>query len=258
MSKIFTKPFRPLDWAATPHDFSGDNQLGPYAIEEIQRYIYGTRYLMWDGRVYKYSNAVVRCVSYHGARATEAAALGYTAPPNSSSVVGDRYITAAGTLGRSEDDLAGGYVQLYDGADIDTTCLRGIVGNEASVGVDTRIYLAYPLQAPMTTSDALEIYENPYRELSEVSNSYSAWMGVPATTAAAGYKFWLQTFGPAQISPTNATLDDPAANERMVKWDANAGISEMGTANINQIAGFILNQGTGDIAGPLIMLWCSV
>jgi len=252
MSKIFTKPFRPLDWAASPHDFSGDNQLGPYAIETTQRFIYGTRYLMWDGRVYKYANAVAAVVSYHGCHANEAAPLSYTVAPDNSAVAGSRFINPT-LADRTEDDLAGGFAVMYDST-IDDTVQRGIVGNDASA-TTTRIYLDYPLAAAVTTSDYLEVFENPYREASHATSASYGWLGVPATSAGAGYKFWVQTWGPALIS---GGMDMDTANYRAVRWGSNNVLfTESNSTNAhNQIAGYIL-QGSTATAGPLIMLMCS-
>ena len=257
MSKRFTKPFRPIGWAGSPHDFTGDNQLGIYTAETTQRYIHGTRYLMWDGRVFKYALAHGECESYHGCCATEDAALSYTAAPSAASA-GDRMVQI--TLGsRSEDDLVGGYIMLYDGGDIDTTNVRGIIGNTAS-DTTVDVYMDFPLHLPIVaTTDAMEIFENPYGAVTEVTSSYSAWVGVPCVSCVAVYNIWIQTWGPACISPANATLDDPAASERTVFWTDNAALAEeahSGVTTANQYAGYILNQGTG-IAGPIIQLFCS-
>ena len=127
MSKIFTKPFRPLDYQTTPHDYTGDYNLGIYAVETTKRYIPGTRKLTWDGRVFKYSYANGAVVPYHGCRASEAAALSYTVNPVAVAK-GERYITAT-VASRTEDDLAGGYITLYHST-IDNTTQYGIVGNE--------------------------------------------------------------------------------------------------------------------------------
>ena len=57
------------------------------------------------------------------------------------------------------------------------------------------------------------------------------------------------------------TLDDMAVDERMALWHYNATIVEvdaaLATAGKNQVAGYVLNQGTGGIAGPQIYLMCS-
>ena len=257
MSKIFTLPHRPILDGGEPHDFTGDYALGLRTNETTQRYVYGTRHITWDGRVFKYSNAVAACYSYHGAAATEAAALSWTVNAVTTHA-GDRSCTVP-VASRTVDDLAGAYLMIYDASATDATWLYGIVGNEASVSTTTIVYLEGPIPVALTTSDYFEVFENPYRELSEATNSTAAWMGVPAHSAAAGYKFWLQTWGPAYISPGNATLDDPAASERTVFWGDNAALFEeahTGVTTANQYAGYILNAGTA-IAGPLIMLFCS-
>ncbi|KKL18965.1 hypothetical protein LCGC14_2470230, partial [marine sediment metagenome] len=67
----FKFPFNPINWPALPHDFTGDNNLGIYTSETTQRYVYGTRYITWDGRVYKYMGLTTGgCVSYHGVAGT--------------------------------------------------------------------------------------------------------------------------------------------------------------------------------------------
>ena len=254
--RCFNYSNTPINWQGGPHDFSGDNLLGPFAVETTQRYVYGTRFIMWDGRVYKYGNAVAQVYSYHGCRASEAAALSYTVAPSGTSI-GSNIVTAT-LASRTEDDLAGGYCTLYDAAtSINHTCQRGIVANEATSGSTTRMYLDWPLQRAITTSDYLEVYENPYRELNHTTDGYSAWMGVPATSAGAGYKLWIQTFGPALISG-GESIDSPTSDYRCIRWGSNATLyTEASKAN-GQIAGFILNQGSSSIAGPMIMLWCSI
>jgi len=263
MSKVFQYPNTPLPWHASPHDFTTVGgvhglQLGLRTAETTQRYIYGTRHITWDGRVFKYSNAVVACYSYHGAAATEAAALSWTTNAVKTAAGATSCTVAVGD--RSEDDLAGAYLMINDESATDTTWLFGIIGNEASVDSTTIVYLDGAIPVALTTSDDFEVFENPYRELSEATNSSAAWMGVPAMTAEAGYKFWLQTWGPAYISPGNLTLDDPVANERTVYWWANGTLAEAASSEAtceSQHAGYILNAGSSGIAGPLIMLMCS-
>lgn len=253
MSKIFTKPFRPLDWVAEPHDFSGDNQLGIYAVETTKRYIPGTRYLQWDGRVFKYAYANGAVVPYHGCRASEAAELSYTVSPVTGQV-GDRHMTFTDTSTRAEDDLAGGYAVLYHST-IDNTTQYGIVGNDASGATTTRIYLDSALPYAITGSFYQEIYENPYREVLETTDGYSAWVGVPMMNASSQY-LWIQTWGPCLISG-GETIDTPTSDYRCIRWGSNAVLYTEATKANGQIAGYILNQGSSSIAGPLIMLMCS-
>lgn len=259
MSKQFTKPFNPLNWQASPHDFTGDNVLGIYTTEATQRYIYGTRLLMWDGRIYKYSNAVAQVYSYWAAAAHEEAALSWTA--NAVAVpAGSRQQTVA-VGSRTLDDLAGGYLMTEDNSATTTTYLQGIVGNEVSVNTTTIIYTDDPIPMLTTSSDHHEVFENPYRETRAAPTTASAFVCVPAQSSAAAYKYWGQTYGPAYISPVNSTLDDPASGERAVYFSITGGIVEAAVStggSENQHAGFILNAGSSGIAGPLIMMQISV
>ena len=266
MSKIFTKPIGPLYPGATPQDFTGDNVLGIYAIDTVQRYIYGTRLITWDGRVYKYSNAVAQVYSYWGSVAYENAAVAWTAVPVATPL-GDRSSTVTVTS-RAEDDLAGGYLMTCDSSATTTTYLHGIVGNDATVGATTVVHLDSPMPILTTTSDYNELFENPYRETKYMSsNCWCAVICVPANSCGAAYKYWGQTYGPAYISPTNITIDDPGTEERTVYFSGAAqtgGLVEGAVAagsSEGQHAGFILNgdinHATG-IAGPLIMLQISV
>ncbi|KKL17783.1 hypothetical protein LCGC14_2482080 [marine sediment metagenome] len=267
MSKQFTLPFAPIGYQADPIDFTGDNVLGIYTTETTQRYIYGTRLITWDGRVYKYSNAVAQVYSYWGSVAFEDAAVSWTAVPTAGKItVGER--RAVVTLGsRTTDDLAGGYLMTYDTSATTTSYLHGIVGNNDTSTITT-IYLDAPMPITTTTSDKHEVFENPYRETKYSSSDVRcAVICVPAQSSAAGYKYWGQTYGPAYISPTNSTIDDPGVEERTVYFSGAAqtgGLVEGAVAtgsSEGQHAGFILNGDVaigGGIAGPLIMLQISI
>lgn len=272
MSKLFTRPHLPIYPGGEPVDYTNDGAgnhnlaLGIYTTEDIQRYIYGTRLITWDGRVYKYSNAVAVAYSYHGAFAFENAAVGWTAIPAAGVLpIGSR--KAVVTLGsRATDDLAGGYLMTEDNSATNTCYLHGIVGNNDTTTITT-IYLDAPIPITTTESDHHEVFENPYRETKAHAAGSCAIICVPAQTSQAGYKYWGQTYGPAYISPSNNTLDDPGPSERQVFF---AGEGTTGTlveaavaigSGQEQIAGFILNADIANahnIAGPLIMLKISI
>lgn len=256
MSKTFTLPTTPIPYYGGPHDFSGDNVLGIYAVETTQRFIHGTRCLTWDGRVFKYGYAISAVVPYHGCHAGEAGALSYTACPTAVAV-GQRYATAT-LASRTEDDLAGGYFVLYHST-IDNTTQYGIVGNDATSGSTTKIYLDAPTAYASTTSFAHEVFENPYRECSHASNAsiaYGGWLGVPCMNANAQY-FWMQSWGPCLMSG-GMTLD--GVQYRNYRWGSNNVIYQEGrsqaSTDYNQYAGWKM-QGDGSTAGPLVMLMCS-
>ncbi len=259
MSQMFTKSNTPIEWQAAPHDFTGDNNLGIYTKETTQRYTYGTRYITWDGRVYKYMGLTTGgCVSYHGVAGVTEAPHGYTvnAVPKSA---GERTISITKTS-VAEDLYAGGMIEAYM-ATIDNSTTHHIIGNDASGSTYTRLYIEFPLPAALTISDYFEVFANQYAAVSESTYQYGPWMGIPTVTAVTGNNVWVQTWGPALVSPGNTTIDDAAADERTAFWMPNAVIGESDGAGIasgnNQVAGYIWNAGTGGIAGPQIYLMCS-
>jgi len=260
MSKQFTKPFNPIQWPAAPHDFTGDNNLGIYTAETTQRYVYGTRYITWDGRVYKYMGVTTNgCTSYRGVCGTSEAETTWVTAVAASA--GSRSLTVTDATTIAEDLLAGGMIHIYN-ATIANGVNMFITGNEASNGTNVKIYLEFPLSAAVTTSDSEEMWHNPYRLVEGTdSRETHPWLGVPCVTAASGYNVWVQTWGTTLIGPGNTTLDDAAVNERQVLWMGNGFLGETGeaaiTAGYQQLAGYLQDAGTGDIAGPRIYLMCS-
>lgn len=256
MSKYFTYPYAPIPWNAEPKDLSGDQadvpSLGIYAVETTKRFIPGTRKITWDGRVFKYGYANAAVVPYHACHAGEDAAESYTASP-STTAAGSRFVTTT-LASRTEDDLAGGYFILYHST-IDNTTQYGIVGNDATSGSTTKLYLDAPLAYASTiTTHAHEVFENPYRELSHTTTGSYAWMGVPMMNASSEY-FWLQTFGPCLISGGEDL--DGGTDQRCLKFGSNAVLFKDSTKTAGQIAGFML-QGSTATAGPMVMLMCSI
>lgn len=271
MSKLFTFPHQPIQWGGSPHDFTknpttGEHnlQLGPHTIEEVQRYVYGTRYLTWNGQVFKYANAEAAVVSYHAVcRALLASACSVYVNAAVASAIGDRSITwTTQGAARDEDDLAGGLAYIYDKASTDANIRRNIVGNEASVAGKTVLYLDYPLEiaVEITTPDAMEVFENIYGDTNQSTvNSHSPWLGVPNRSCGAGYKYWLQTWGPCVCSVGEVACNIArAADERGIVWGGNGTLHNESDHDSNgwQYAGYHLTVGASSY-GPLFMLMCS-
>ena len=261
MSKQFTKPFNPINWPAAPHDFTGVHNLGIYAVETTQRYVYGTRYITWDGRVFKYYNAEGATVSYHAAsRIDLASACSVYVNAAVASQIGDSSLSwTTQSTARVEDDLAGGFVEIYDKS-AGTALFRAIVGNDASGTTYTKLYLEYPLEIAIETStpDAMEVFENPYGDLTAADSSASPWMGVPTTGASTGDNGWMQTWGPCVVSPGSGSVSAPEANERTLIFYNNGtlGTQKDGYATGYQVAGYSLIVGASAY-GPVVMLQCS-
>ncbi len=261
MSNNFTKPFNPINWPAVPHDFTGEFNLGIYTSEQTQRYVYGTRYLTWDGRVYKYMGVTTKGVqSYTACQSKNPAQTLYTTALVTPK--GSRFMTVTDATVVTVDQLAGGMLQIYDSTIANSHQIH-IVGNELGNTSTYRIYLEFPLPIKVTASDSVEVFENPYRLVDGVvtsSNATHAHVGVPCVSATTGYKIWAQTWGPCIVSPGNQTLDDPANDERQTFFLASGALHEVAadpTAGKNQFAGYILNSGGSGIAGPQIYLMCS-
>lgn len=228
-----------------------------YSVSKTQEHAYGRRYLTWNGKVYKYAYATTGGVlSYHGARSTLVAALEMTAAAFGHDV-GETKVIATLT-GRAKDDLVGGQIVIYDGAAINNTCQRDIVGNDASGATYTTIYLDAPLDWAITVADAdkFEIFENEYRRTTESADGYSSWLGVPAKTAADTYNYWVQTWGRCLVSG-GETIDTPSSDSRTLVWGSNAALYKLATKTSGQVAGYILNRGSTAVAGPIIQLMCS-
>jgi len=252
MSKLFTKPHLPLDWQSIPQDFSGENNLGVYTAETTQRFVYGTRYITWDGRVFKYYNAGASCYSYHGCGSNEVACVGYVVLPVGVDAGQNHVVVTLGS--RTEDDLAGGYAIVYDKSSTDGNINVAIVGNSDTT-TTTDLYLDSNLPVALLVSDYIEVFENPYRECIETTDSYMYWTGVPMVNTTVGQKGWQQTWGPCVVTG-GEDVGAPAADSRLLVWGSNAGLYKVATKESAQIAGSIVT-GSSAAYGPLIYLMCS-
>ncbi len=262
MSKDFKFNKGPLFDGGSPRDFAlSTHEFGIYLKETTQRFVYGTRYITWDGRVYKYMGITTEGVQpYSGCANTLPAQTDWVTAVAAS--LGDRSMVVTDNSTIAEDQLAGGMVQTYN-ATIANSPQYAIVGNDKSNGTNVRIYVEFPLYQAITANDSIEMFANPYRLVDGqlVSHPYNAWVGVACVTAVDGENVWVQSWGPCITSPGNTSLDDAAENVRTAYFKADGSISEVDgagvTASENQMAGYILNQGTLGIAGPQIYLMCS-
>jgi hypothetical protein len=262
MSKIFQYPHNPIPWDGHPQDFTttapDTPYLGVFQTETTKRYVFGTRYITWDGRVYRYTYASATVYSYHGAASLADGVVAYTANPVATAA-GAMSVTAT-LASRSEDDLAGGNMVIFDASATNTTYNIGIVGNEATVGSTTKIYLENPIPVATTTSDYHEVFENPFSEVNCSATpdyGYNWWVGVPAVSVSGtGYNVWIQTWGAAYISP-GMSVDSPASDARRLCWGSNAALFLETSKTSGQIAGYYMHEGSSSIAGPMIYLMCS-
>ena len=261
------KPNNPIDWPGSPHDYSGDYLLKHCAEEATQRYIPGTRYTTWDGRVFKYGYSRNACIGGKGAKnssnvmniAQDAAAI----------AVGDQFITI--TLGASdgyavdgevaENELIGGYFVSHH----PSVQMRGITANTGGDAVAIRVYL----DAPITLADSdpyCEIFLNPYNYLAHAQTGYDyqSTMVVPNNNVTSGRYFWGQSWGPCQCNPGSDwdSIGD-SIGERTVYFvgdgSVNGAVALSGAVDGHQLAGFIIDEtAAASDASPLIMLQISI
>lgn len=226
MSNHYKYPNTPITFQGGPQDFTGTLNLGYYTSETTQRYVFGTRGITWDGKVFKYSHSLATI--YSGRGAFNGAGVDVSTLINSNIaaaiVAGERTvkITVAATEGYAgdgavaEDELAGAQFVVGHGGSGTGEC-RTIVGNDAiasggGTGVCTVDY-------PFALAHAIGFSElplNPYRYCIAASEVASV-IGVAPVSVTTGYNFWAQSWGPCWITPGGAdTTPGDSVNDRMV------------------------------------------
>ena len=274
MSKRQTLPFNPIIWPAVPHDFTGDNNLGYYTTEATQRYIWGTRGITWDGKVFKYSRSKDTTL-YSGMGAQNGASAVVARLINSNTTIaivpGDRstVITLAGTEGYggdgklAKDELCGAQMVIGHGSAA-TAETRTVIGNTVLTGAGTStIYV----DAPWAYDHAAGFMELPLNAYGYLitDNASASVMGIPCrSTATSGLHLWIQTWGPCWVSPGGAdSTPGDTVDDRQVFFVADGSVN--GGTYINasadrghQLAGFIMDTTQGNGAMPMVMLQISI
>jgi hypothetical protein len=266
-------PGMPLPAGSAPLDFSGSTEFGPYATETTQKHAYGRRMITWDGRVFKYGNAIAKLAAGYGAfnlSLADVSDLINSVSP-AAIVAGDKTttVTIAATEGYASDgvvaanELAGAFITIGHGSQY-LTETRMIISNTAvaSGGGTTTIEVDYPFALAHDAGVACEVPFNPYRYLGAASEVASVMCVPNVVVAASGYKFWGQTWGPCWCVPGGGDAPGDTANEREVFFvgdgSVNGGVS-LTLEKGYQRAGFIIDTteaGTGCM--PLVMLQISI
>jgi len=272
MSKNFPYNTGPLYDGGSPRDLSlATHEFGPHLAETTQRFIYGTRFLTWDGKVYKYSKSSGRCYTgrgnvFNNCIESDADGIDY-AVLTADAGIGSTYIKMTNTgTAITEDFLAGGQITLkptetYTDAHL---MFRTIIGNSsaaATSGVCT-IYLDSPLEIAMTTSNYAFAMPSPYNDISYTASSAGkSFAGLAATyISASGYNFWTQTYGACWIAP-HAERVGAVALKRMVFWREDGSVdahSQIGTNVTDQLAGVVLDNNDTANGSTVILLQCSI
>jgi len=259
MSNQFQYPFNPIQWQGGPHDFTGDNILGPYTYETTQRFVYGTRYITWDGRVFKYSLSGATCYThrlnaFYNTISSDVNGIDYSLITNAQSV-GDRIITLTnGSTAVAEDYLAGGIIIIVptEGATDRDVMTRMVVGNDAAAAsAECQMYLDYPLDMAVTAANYAYVMPSSYRNIqyNAAVNGLRSFAGLAAVGIdAAAYNFWLQTYGVCNLAQQTARCGKQAyyrmgygRHDGSID-DETETIESSGTVVSNQIVGFYMDN----------------
>lgn len=255
-------------------DHTGIHNLDVYAVEATQRFVYGTRSLTWDGRVFRYSKSHDACDTYKAnaffnaipATGIDYASIAAGAAAGDTSVILDNGAYVAQTL----NGLAGGTIVITED-DNATVQIRGITGNTvAAISAECTIYLDAPLNAAITTA-AWSAYcmPSPY---SAVTKTFIAaieggagkgkvgFCGYAAAAVTVADRFhWEQTWGPISASTYGAEVGKTQYHRQVYfRYDGNLMHRTAGAGDLGQLAGFIMDNNTLDNGATIVMLQISI
>lgn len=258
----FAHPNGPLPCFASPNDFTGDYNLGIYAVETTQRYVCGTRYTTWDGREFRYCKSTGALVTHLGCRFTGAGVIAIT-NSDTAAAIGDTsvHIPAATHDALTENQLAGGFVFIYRDGPVQT---RGLIGNTVSAANALfEVYLDAPLAVAVaaTSTTKFEVWDNPYKFMIQdnTPDGYGRIGPPAAAVSATGYYFWAQVTGPVNMAPQSTLTESNEASGLGFRGDGS--VSALATclgatvpnADTTQYLGYRMG-GSYTNNGPLIYL----
>lgn len=257
----------PLSDGASPRDFAlSAHEFGVYGLDTVQRFMLGTRYLTWDGKVYKYAlaNGVLNpnqgCEQIRPQEVSFAAivsgALGATdlicTVGASDGVAGDGVIV--------KDGLAGGNFVIFDNTA--KAIRRSIVGNTVVDGANPMtIDFDVPMDVLLSTSDVIEAHCSPYLDVTNTVTDWHSIIGLPTRVTVDGQYTWLQTWGVCWIAPQADVGLLAAADQLVFRNDGSVETHDAGSATTRQQqhAGFVMTKSQTNTQGaPLIMLQISI
>ena len=204
-------------------DFRGLNGQSPllaggaeqllYEEDLTQNYDIGAIEKLPDGREFRYSKSIGSNVLLpkRGCHFTDTGYIAYTAFVVEAAK-GDTEITIPADAAHAvlaKDALRGGYVIIFDGSAVNDVT-HEIVGNDASAAlVAFKVRLATPLSVTITSSDACEVFSNPWGAMDAAGGTTLPFAGVPmySVTAAATH-FWCQTKGIKFVDPQDGVGAD--------------------------------------------------
>lgn len=244
----------PRDWSLSTHEF------GVHDSETTQRFVYGTRFLTWNGTVWKYSLSGDICYTHRlnafwNTISSDVNGIDYSVLTYNQAI-GDREITLTnGSTAVAEDYLAGGIVIIVP---TETTTdrevmTRTVIGNTAAIATtgECTMYLDAPLETAVTTSNYAYVMPSNYNNIrySASVNGTRSFAGLAGTAiTAASLNFWTQTYGPCNMAYQTARVGKTAYYRKVYgRHDGSGDIETQtlqggGTVVSDQVIGFGLDN----------------
>ncbi len=230
-----------------------------YDDSATQKYPIGAQLIMGFKGIWRYSKA--------GAAMAAAGFLkgNYTQCPgkagNSAGAGFEGALYAAAVAGATSCQIAdtaatknlyqGGLLVIYN--DTDSVYEQHyIVGNDASDGTSTTLYLLEGFAKAITTSYGVTVYLSQYYNIRAMSGGYMSALGWAKFSITSGYYFWLQTAG--RISGVTGASTWPGQTQYYRDVYCNTDGSLIGYTAGYQRVGFLLERTASDYGDNDIML----
>lgn len=238
-----------------------------YAQSAVQNYAIGSRRV--DGqRVFRYTRAsaalngfgrLIGAAVFQGATTGHVGEDGYEGVLAHAAVIGQQYVDIADTALRAANYYQGGYVVIYGTLNFH---VRRITASLAGTGVYVRCYIEEPLNVEdLTVAFGVTAYRSPYvkaQQIGSYSANFESAIGVNLIPVTIDHYFWLQTAGPAWVTPTGATWPGSAANLRALYFNPADGTVNPATVNDPsagyQYVGYLISATVDTYGDSFIML----
>ena len=202
---------------------SGQTEQALYEESATQKYNIGTRRVHYD-RTFRYSYAgaalaglgrLVINSNFAPGVTGHTQEDGYEGSLQTQAEIGDLYVDIADTVVRVADYYRGGHIVAFGGTVFHNYY---IVKSDVGTGVYVRCYLdAAVYEQLITTGYGVTAYLSKYSDIRPATGaqtSFESFVGLNIIPIDSAGWFWMQTRGPAWVTPTGGTWPGSAANLR--------------------------------------------
>lgn len=230
-----------------------------YTEDSAQKYPLASKLIVADG-VFRYSKAgaAMTAVGFLKGnyiqvpgKAGNSVSCGFEGAPYAAVAAGDTLIKIADTAA-TKNLYEGALLVVYNDTNSRYDHYR-ILGNDASTGVYTILYIAPPgFKNALTTSMGITVYLNEYSGIRAMSGGYMSALGYAKMSITSAYYFWLQTDG--RISGITGASTWPGQTQYYRDVYCNTDGSLIGYTAGYQRVGFLLHRTASDYGDNCIML----